>query len=60
MCKIDGWWEAVVWHRELSSGPCDDLGGGDVGVMEGGGEAQKGGNIYIYIYIYIYVILIVV
>ena len=59
MCKTDSWWEAVVWHRELSSGPCDDLGGGDAGVMGGGREAQKGGE-YICVYIYIYIILIVV
>ena len=25
MCKIDGLWEAPLWHRELSSLLCDDL-----------------------------------
>ena len=38
MCKVDGEWEVVIWHRELSLMLCDDLEGQD-----GGRESQKGG-----------------
>ena len=36
--KIDGKWEAAVSHRELSSGLCDDLGGGMEGRVGEGGD----------------------
>ena len=36
MCKIDSWWEAAAWHRELGSVLCDDLEGW------GGGVGGKG------------------
>ena len=43
--KIDSWWEAAVWCRELSLGPCDDLEARDEG--EGGRPRREG--IYLYI-----------
>ena len=42
MCKINSWWEAVVWHSELSLVLCNDLEGWD---GEGGRQAQEGGDI---------------
>ena len=35
MCKTESWWEAAVWHRELSSVLSGDLEGWD-----GGGERE--------------------
>ena len=43
MYKIDGWWDAVVWHKELSLVLCDDLAWWDRGW--GWREVQEGGNI---------------
>ena len=45
VCKIDGYWEAAVQHRELSSVVCDDPEGWD-GVV--GGRSKREG-IYVYI-----------
>ena len=42
-CKVDGWWRAAAWRREISSVLCDRL------------EGWEGGDMGIYIYIYIYV-----
>ena len=46
MCEIDSQWEAAVWHRELSSGLCDDRG---MGWGAGGRESQEGGDICIHV-----------
>ena len=41
MCKIDSWWEAPLWHRELSSLLCDDLDGWDGCGWEGGAGKKQ-------------------
>ena len=40
---MDSQWEAAVWHRELSSGLCDDLEGGGGGIREGGPKGRDTG-----------------
>ena len=41
------WWEAAVWHRELSSVLCDDLEGWDGG---SGGRFKREG-VYVYMWL---------
>ena len=40
---MGGWWEAVAWHREISSVLCDPLEGWD---REGGSEGDARGRRY--------------
>ena len=47
MCKIDSWWEFVIWHRELKLVLCENLEKSDG--MGMGREAWREG-IYIYSY----------
>ena len=35
MCETDSWWEAAVYHRELSSALCGDLEGREALEEEG-------------------------
>ena len=47
-CKIDSWWEAAAWHREISSVLCDHLEGWDgEGGREGDARGKRYGNICI-------------
>ena len=46
MCKINGWWEAALWHRELILGAGDGL-----DVCDGDGlEGSSRGRGYMYMY----------
>ena len=45
MCKIDSWWESVVWHRELKLVLCENL--EKWMGWEGGGRLEKRGYLYI-------------
>ena len=47
-CKIDSYWGAAAWHREISSVLCDHLEGWD---REGGKKTQEGGDMGIYVYV---------
>ena len=46
VCKIDGYWEAAVQHRELSSVFCDDLDGWKGWVL-GGRLKREGIHVYL-------------
>ena len=49
-CRMDGWWEAAAWHREISSVLCDHLEGRG---REGGRETQEGGDMGICVYVWL-------
>ena len=49
-CRMDGWWEAATWHREISSVLCAHLEGWG---GEGGGKAWEGGDMGMCVYVWL-------